>query len=204
MIHHATLIRLDEPNDFTLENIDDTVEVIAFSFEKFGIDDSRELLERAYRRPAAGAESQIIIVRATFITEEAQQALLKLLEEPPHSTAFYFAIPPGVHILPTLLSRFSQERSQISLLEHNETFAHFLNMPVGERMQAIEAAMKDKNTTWQAAIKEGLVAYLSHRDAVLTSAVLTMLEFSARKLLTRGASNKFLFEHTALLLPSRS
>ena len=70
----------------------------------FGIDDARALRSWQELMPEAG-KRKIHIVYADFITEQAENALLKTLEEPTANTHIIFAIPKPEVLLPTLLSR---------------------------------------------------------------------------------------------------
>jgi hypothetical protein len=72
-------------------------------YEKFGIDEARTLSSAAALRSSSGRALFIIGVGA--ITTEAQQALLKLFEEPQEGSIFVLLAPHGA-IIPTLRSRF--------------------------------------------------------------------------------------------------
>jgi hypothetical protein len=172
-----------------------------YRLPQFGIDDARRLISDAYRRPDGDALEKVLIVATEFITEEAQQALLKIIEEPPLSTRFIFVIPQGYSFLSTLESRF--ERVQGRKEERNtHTFAEFKSVTYSERLALIEQAVKNKDHDWQSNIKYGLVQYVIFESDDLSTRVLKELEYVVRLLLTRGASNKFLLEHLALTLPA--
>ena len=82
-----------------------------------------------------------------------------------------------------------------------EDFTVFLDSSLAERLSAIESATKNKNLPWQTAIKNGLLNYLQNIDTTkVPLEKLKDLEYVARLLLTRGASNKFLLEQLALTL----
>ena len=70
----------------------------------FGIDDARALRAWQELMPEAG-KRKIRVVYSDFITEQAENALLKTLEEPTPNTHIIFAIPKPEVLLPTLLSR---------------------------------------------------------------------------------------------------
>ena len=72
-------------------------------FETFSIDDSRELQNKHLIRSISGKKIFIIITR--FITSEAQNALLKIFEEPSEGSYFYLILPNVNVLLPTLRSR---------------------------------------------------------------------------------------------------
>jgi hypothetical protein len=85
-------------------------------WEKFGIDDSQKLKETAGLRSVSGRE--LFVLGIASITSEAQQALLKLFEEPQEGSIFVLLMPHGT-LLPTLRSRIMKypEKLQIEKLK---------------------------------------------------------------------------------------
>src|SRR6266566_4909948 len=70
----------------------DVVEIDAASNR--GVDDARELRERAMYAPSGEKHYKVYIVdEAHMLTREAWNALLKILEEPPPRVVFVFATP---------------------------------------------------------------------------------------------------------------
>jgi hypothetical protein len=74
------------------------------SYRHFGIDEARELSARAYGKSMSGSQ-RIFIAVFSVITNEAQNALLKTLEEPPSNAMFFLVTPSPATLLPTLRSR---------------------------------------------------------------------------------------------------
>lgn len=74
------------------------------SYSHFGIDDALELRNRAQMRALKGG-MRTFVVHAAAMTTEAQNALLKTLEEPPADAIFIFIVPAPPMLLPTILSR---------------------------------------------------------------------------------------------------
>jgi len=70
----------------------------------FSVDDARRVLETATSSPVIG-EYKLIIITASRAYHEAQNALLKLFEEPPANTYLFFILPTLGGLLPTLRSR---------------------------------------------------------------------------------------------------
>ncbi len=70
-----------------------------------GIDDARDLREKAIYAPAASRYKIYIIDEAHQLTNEAANALLKLVEEPPPHLRFIFATTEPDKIIPTIRSR---------------------------------------------------------------------------------------------------
>lgn len=73
-------------------------------YKTFGVDDAIELRDRSNRRPIAGAR-RFFIIATPGMTTEAQNALLKTLEEPSADAAFFIIVPAPELLLPTLRSR---------------------------------------------------------------------------------------------------
>ena len=72
-------------------------------YGEFGIDDARALRERAALR--AIGDRRIFVIAADSINVDAQNALLKTLEEPPGGALFFFLHPAPDTLLPTVRSR---------------------------------------------------------------------------------------------------
>ena len=70
-----------------------------------GVDDTRELRERAMFAPAASRYKIYIIDEAHMVTTAGFNALLKLVEEPPDHVRFIFATTEVDKVLPTIRSR---------------------------------------------------------------------------------------------------
>ena len=81
----------------------DVVEMDAAS--QRGIDDVREIRDRALLQPAEGTYKIYIIDEAHQLTDAAWNALLKLIEEPPPHLVFVFCTTDHSKVLPTVRSR---------------------------------------------------------------------------------------------------
>ncbi len=71
----------------------------------FGITEIRNVQKTAFLRPQKGSEKAIILENAQKLTTEAQNALLKMLEEPPTNTYIFLSATTENFFLPTILSR---------------------------------------------------------------------------------------------------
>ncbi len=78
--------------------------------ESIGIDRVRALKEEAAKAPVAGTRRVIVLVGVDRMTEQAAQAALKLVEEPPPETLLVLAAGDATDILPTLVSRCQRVR----------------------------------------------------------------------------------------------
>ncbi len=73
-----------------------------------GIDEARDLLDRAAYKPGVGRFKVFMIDEAHQLTKDAFSALLKTLEEPPDYLKFVLATTDPEKMLPTVLSRCLQ------------------------------------------------------------------------------------------------
>ena len=70
-----------------------------------GVDDMRDLRDRAFYAPADSRYRVFIIDEAHMITNEGFNALLKIVEEPPEHLIFIFATTEPDKVIPTIRSR---------------------------------------------------------------------------------------------------
>ena len=185
----AQLYRSEAPHAFAIAN--DDREQRYFDYERLGISEARSIQAVAYRTPQTAAR-QVLIIRSQQLTTEAQNALLKVVEEPPATTDFALVIGPATQLLPTLSSRL------IELTESQEAgvtpeFYAFLAAPVADRLTQIEQWQKAKNQAWLDAIHAGFLVWLRTNTTPTPT-----FQLVAERLNTRGASNKLLLEALAL------
>jgi DNA polymerase III subunit gamma/tau len=81
----------------------DVIEIDAASHG--GVDDARDLRERAFFAPVNSRFKVYIVDEAHMVTTQGFNALLKLVEEPPEFLVFVFATTEPDKVLPTIRSR---------------------------------------------------------------------------------------------------
>ena len=124
-----------------------------YSFDKMvGIDDVRQIQKKLMLKPMMGKDKAIILETYNGITIEAQNGLLKVLEEPPNHTIIYITIQNKDLLLPTILSRckiieLKNEASEVS----EEEKAQYLNilgslskLGIGEKLKLAQDIAKNK------------------------------------------------------------
>ena len=98
----------------------DVIEIDAASHN--GVDDARDLRERAFFAPVSSRFKIYIIDEAHMVTPAAFNALLKVVEEPPPHVRFIFATTEPDRVLPTIKSRTFHYRFRLlppgALREH--------------------------------------------------------------------------------------
>ncbi len=135
------------------QNKIDILDIDINSFEKtLGIDDVRNLQKRLYLKPFKSQTKALIIAILDRVTLEAQNSLLKVLEEPPNHTIIVLVSTSKELFLPTVLSRsvlieLKDEGLKLSE-EEIKSFADILsNLPkyeAGDRLKIAETYGKTR------------------------------------------------------------
>jgi DNA polymerase-3 subunit gamma/tau len=115
----------------------DVVEMDAAS--QRGIDEIREIRERAMLQPAEGRYKVYIVDEAHQLTSAAWNALLKLIEEPPPHLVFVFCTTEHQKVIPTVRSRcqtFVFQRPRL-----HELVAQLRTVCEGEGIDAPDSAL---------------------------------------------------------------
>lgn len=121
-------------------------DIMVFQSEKsYGINLVRNLKKILSRKPYQARERLVLIPEAEKLTIEAQNALLKTLEEPPINTFLVLTVSRQEALLPTILSRSQViRRTKILKLEEDSRKVYFsllkkiLKASPGERLLLAE------------------------------------------------------------------
>ena len=111
-MHSFLIVSKNKKNalDYVMEecrkNQIDKFDINLLAFEKaIGIEDVRNFQKKIILKPIKSKTKAVILDGSNGITMEAQNALLKILEEPPANTIIYITCPNKELLLPTILSR---------------------------------------------------------------------------------------------------
>ncbi len=208
LTHHSYIVVSDTPDalvpvltaEFKISMPE--YNVVPFLIPRVTIDDVRMLSEYTY-----GSAPQIVLVSTGDILHEAQQALLKTLEEPGAQTKIVFIMPHVAHLLPTIMSRVElvhyegEDSDSIYKIEMQK----FLASDVPTRLKWVEKFIKDHedHDTTRSILKryiDALTEIVLNKKGV-PSTILADLQYASANILTRGSSIKMLLEHIAITLP---
>jgi hypothetical protein len=181
--------------------------------DTFGIDEARALRERASMRPTANGK-KIFILSVRTITDQAQNALLKLFEEPTPDTHFFLIIQSALELLLTLRSRMILLGSDGQGQVVSAKVKTFIKASPAKRLDIVGDVLKELHKDEEKGLVKGrALQFLSELEIELCK-TLTMekltadeqLFFSqlvqAREFITdQGSSAKMLLEHVTLMLP---
>ncbi len=117
-------------------------------FDTLNVESGRMIKDNHFQKPTMG-DLRISVIYANFITEQAQNAMLKMFEEPSGGTCFFLISPSAGNLLPTLKSRMifvspdlgSQKSSATADSQINPK--DFLSSNLGERLKLIKDLLDD-------------------------------------------------------------
>lgn len=172
------------------------------------IDDSREVKAFAETRSVSESGKKIFVLLMTGITIEAQNALLKLLEEPPAYARFFLILPSAHLLLPTVKSRLSliMAESKNTIQKYSKTSSEaekFLALAPAKRLDYIKSFMEE--ITKERRPKQDALDLLNGlQEAVHAKGVkgnmkqLEAIELARTYMNDRAPSLKMLLEYVAL------
>lgn len=192
----------------------------ARQYERFGIDEARELQGVASLK---NYESGTFLLATGALTSEAQQALLKLFEEPQQGTMFVVMLPHGM-LLPTLRSRMmewpteqqivmknslardgSEPRRETRGLFSGQSAVQFLKASGKDRTDFITKLLKEEDKEqvrdFLSALEAELYVRLTKSNSGQMRQGLGDIAMVRDYLRDRSPSLKMLLEHLALSLP---
>jgi hypothetical protein len=191
-------------------------DVVVLRYGLLSVEDARRVSELAASAPFVD-ENKVVIISASRVYHEAQNALLKLFEEPPRGTYLFLIMPSLGGLLPTL-------RSRVQVLKHeirnpkSETNKKYEIDPAEEFLKANKekrTAMikkltsgkdeeeKRENREKALAIVKGIeaVAYMSGRTTSRHRELLEDIQILRGHLHDRSSPVRMILEHVSLVIP---
>ena len=234
MAHHAYFITGNGEEGISLAHvfierelqlpISENPNVTTLRYGLFSVEDARKLRSLAELSPTVGTE-KVLVVSVTRLFHEAQNALLKLFEEPPEGTTLILILPSEGMLLPTLRSRLLPLPSSSGAFADAGTSGaisdiaqEFISAKTPERekivTKIVEKAKSDKDEEKQTArlsaiqLVEGLSIYtyqkwISEKDMKKKDEqqlLLDDLHAFLPILHERSAPLKLIFEHLLLVI----
>ncbi|MDP2651755.1 MAG: hypothetical protein Q8O94_01320 [bacterium] len=182
------------------------------------VDDARKVFEVAAGAAFTG-EHKVIIIAASRAYHEAQNALLKLFEEPPPNTYLFFILPSLGGLLPTLRSRVQElkHEARSTLLRPKATAGHaksetnpaeeFIKATKEKRSAIIKKLTSGKDEEERRELREEALALVNgieallHQDFEGHAAILSDIAILRGYLYDRSAPVKMILEHLSLVIP---
>lgn len=136
-----SLSRLEKYPDVKIVDLDEEKKSI-------GISQTKEVITYLQEKPFYYDQKVVVIQNADKMTTEAQNSLLKLLEEPPSTALIILNTKTENDLLPTVLSRCKKVIIDSKLNKQNtkNQLTNILKMPIGDRLvYADEIGSKEKD-----------------------------------------------------------
>ena len=171
-----------------------------------GIEEVKQFQKKIILSPLQGKTKAGIIRNAHTLTIEAQNALLKTLEEPPRNTILILTTVSKELFLPTILSRCTliEEKSEKSVSREKQAyreFVHdFLTWSVAQRLHEAEKISKTKESAifW---LEEALLYFrclmVSETNSTYAP-LIRQLQFHYQLLNNTNANTRIIMEHLFL------
>ncbi len=180
-------------------------DLYARTYRSFGVDDAQDIRARARSRPVA-AERRVFALYAPSMTTEAQNALLKTLEEPAANALFFIVVPAPDMLLATVRSRAQTLEIESDASEGPVDADAFLAATAEKRILMLKPLYEhDPPAGGEGRDIGAVISFLSaleRRVAAANSHAGIDAIYRARRFATdKGSLLKALLEQVALLVP---
>jgi DNA polymerase III delta prime subunit len=204
-LHHANIIIGENSRDFVFKileeklnfNINANPDFLLLESPSFGIDDVRNFSRWAIGKPLL-SETKVSFIIVKSITFEAQNAMLKVLEEPTPGTYIFINLESLGGLLPTFLSRIRILDLPKNNLKDDTVSKKFLTSNIKGKLSMIKSLSKkeDKNEMKDLIKDLEEIAYKNKASSKDLKNILTAKIFAS----TRGSSPKMLLEWLSCVL----
>lgn len=162
--------------------------------KSIGIKEVREAMSRLQLTPIRSKAKAWIILNGEILTQEAQQAILKTLEEPPAKTLIYICSESRDSLLPTIQSRCLaislDNEKPISPRDEDEELFQKLTGPRREALEYLDNIEKEAVRPWVKRAINRLHNAIINEPANTNYGKLIKLLFLAQKQLSVNVNHK--------------
>ena len=190
---------------------------VVLRFGLFSVDDARRVFDVASGAPFAG-EHKVIIIAASRAYHEAQNALLKLFEEPPPNTYIFFILPSLGGLLPTLRSRVQvlsprwdvrRPTSDVGRRTSNTSAEEFMKASKEKRSVIIKKLTSGKDDEEKRELRDEAIAIVNgieaiayqHKEKQGVASLLEDIQILRKHLYDRSAPVRMILEHLSIFIP---
>lgn len=185
-------------------------DVVVYRYAHFPVEDARRVVQSAAQKPLG--ERRLIVIAAERLFHEAQNALLKVFEEPAVGTTLVLVVPAEGQVLATMRSRLMPLPEEESDVREPHSFVAAGDAERKKMIEKLLARSKsDKDEEKQAARAEAIrivedltrAAHEAYRRKESAELALLLSELSRFTpiLHERSAPLKLIFEHLLIVLP---
>lgn len=184
-------------------------DVAVLRYSLLSVEDARKIVALAGQGAFRG-ETRAIVIAAGRAYHEAQNALLKLFEEPAPGLHLFLILPTLGNLLPTLRSRVQVLSVDGGEKEKNESADEFMRADVKKRTALITKLASGKDEEGRRANREKAIAivdgvearaYAAFKKDKSYGALLQDIETVRHALFDRSAPVRMILEHLSLVMP---
>ncbi len=186
-------------------------DIVVLRYGLFSVADARRVLETAASAPVIG-ESKVLIISASRAYHEAQNALLKLFEEPPVGTYLFFILPSLGGLLPTLRSRVQILKYGLTMSVIPESATAFIKGTKEKRSAIIKKLTSGRDEEERRELRDEAIEIINgieaaaykRRGDTLKQGVTSLLSDIGElrgHLYDRSAPVRMILEHLSLVIP---
>lgn len=175
---------------------------------KLGIEQARKIKEHFSFRSYQSKGKAVVLEDASVLTIEAQNALLKTLEEPPASAVLILGASSEAKFLPTILSRCkiihiknpTSHRNPTSEVGYEKDIEQLLQATTGERFEYIEK-LKEKDEFLKVLVHYFHQNLPSHIGSGNTKFIKELLQ--AEEYVNQNVNIRAILEYLMLVMPGK-
>ncbi len=182
-------------------------------YESLNIKDIKDIKEW-HSNKGLGKSKKICIISTKFINREAEQSLLKIIEEPGENTHFFIIVPNSSVLLSTILSRVHVVKIESeSNLGIKKEVIDFIKLSKKDRIDKVAIFIKEnKEEESSGALRYFAISFINEIESIFykefkkdinnkeTQFILEELQKARGYLSISGASVKMILEHLALVI----
>lgn len=183
-------VRLRSPGHYIFEN------------ETFGVDDARNLIAWYHNGTTSNDDAYTIAVIASkVIKKDAQQMLLKILEEAKHPYLFFIFAESGVEIIDTVLSRVQKIHTNEVV---NTRITNFVNLKKADQIKMVADEIKGLESSeirgYTEELVRGLIVYFNQESNPKQIEKITNLLKVQNALVESRIAPKFILDYIITVL----
>lgn len=184
------------------------------TISSLGISDVKLMQQKVSLKPIKSTTKAVILPNSQLLTIPAQNALLKLLEEPPEHTLLFLITTQLDTLLPTIRSRCSINKvtietpslpdEELKQLQHQATMLQ--QQSIGDALKMAEQLAKDKEKALSWLIKmitlmreEMIKSRENDSKGTHAATIIRNLQQTHKDLSTTNANPRLLLEHLFLI-----
>ncbi len=183
-------------------------DVITLRYGLLSVEDARKVGEVASQAPFTG-DKKVVIIAAGRAYHEAQNALLKVFEEPPQGTYLFLILPSLGNLLPTLRSRVVVLARSVKhrVFDTSGVVEEFAKASKEKRSAIIKRLTSGKDEDERRENREEAIALLNGIESIAAGDVqkhaelLNDISILRKHLYDRSAPVKMILEHISLVIP---